>query len=243
MEPRKSRSAQHGFTLLEILAGLVIASVIIVTTTTLIRNVVFHFDRGVRSVNVAERLTLAVQRLAADFSSARFVLRATETGAAFAFIGEPAKIVFVAAGGIASGPQGEELVALSVETVGAGTRLVRRRAAWPGPGTRFEDLTLRDSVDMIEGDFDIAFAFGRAAPNGSLVWSDSWDGQGSLPRFVRLILRDRATGTEPLPRAVFVIRADAPRACAEPDAIPTCLIIVPGGPAPSAQPEIRRARG
>jgi len=53
-----------GFTLMEVLAALAIAFVIILATTGLIRNVAREFDRGTRGVNEAERLMLAVERLA-----------------------------------------------------------------------------------------------------------------------------------------------------------------------------------
>src|SRR6266478_9865839 len=120
----RSHAGRHGFTLVELLAALAIASVIIAATGALVHNVALYFDRGTRGVSEGERLVLAVERLAVDFGSARFVLQTTEAGTALAFTGEPAssgepaKIVFVGAGGIASGPQGEEVVNVTVEQEG-----------------------------------------------------------------------------------------------------------------------------
>ena len=78
-------------------------------SAALIRNVALFFDRGTRGVTEAERLMLAVERLAGDFGSARFVWRRTEDGsAAAAFAAEqasserPASIIFVGAGRAAS---------------------------------------------------------------------------------------------------------------------------------------------
>jgi len=48
-----------------------------------------------------------------------------------------------------------------VEEDGEVRRLVRRRANWPGPRTRFEDVTPQDPVVLIEGKLDISFVFGR----------------------------------------------------------------------------------
>src|SRR5204863_5187855 len=85
-----------GFTLVEVLAALAIASVIIMASAALIHNVALFFDRGTRAVTEAERMMLAVERVAGDFSSARFVSRRTERGTgAVAFAGEPSKISFV----------------------------------------------------------------------------------------------------------------------------------------------------
>jgi hypothetical protein len=122
-----------------------------------------------------------------------------------------------------AGPQGEEVVTLTVEPAGEMTRLVRRRAAWAGPRTRVEDISPQDAVVLVEGALDIAFIFGRVPQGGALAWTDSWIGQTTLPRFVRLILRDRATGSDLLGEADFVVRADAPPGCGRPAAAASCL--------------------
>ena len=113
MQRNRTRAGCDGFTLIEVLAALAIASVIIMASAALIHNVALFFDRGTRSVTEAERLMLAVERLAGDFSSARFVSRRTEQGtAAAAFAGEPAGIVFIGAGRAASGSLDDDLISL-----------------------------------------------------------------------------------------------------------------------------------
>ena len=84
-------SRESGFTLIEVLAALAITSVIIMSTAALMWNVTLFFDHGARSVSEADRLVLAEDRLAADFSGARFAQRLTASGGATAaFIGQPA---------------------------------------------------------------------------------------------------------------------------------------------------------
>jgi hypothetical protein len=237
-------NALDGFTLVEVLAAFAIGSVIIIASAALIRDVALHFDRGTRGVNEAERLMLAVERLSADFSSVRMAPRRTEAGTAIAFTGEqasgakPAKIVFVGAAGVASGPPGDEVVILTIEEDGDVMRLVRGRAAWPGPRTPFDDVMPQDPVILIEGKFDIAFVFARVTPEGAFTWHPSWSGEWTLPRFVRLILRDRVTGVDLLGEADFVVRADAPAACGRPNATVACLSAAPAqtGAADSGRP-------
>jgi prepilin-type N-terminal cleavage/methylation domain-containing protein len=224
-----ARSRQDGFTLLEVLAALAIASVILMATAALIHNVALYFDRGTQGVSDAERVILGVERLAADFDTTRFIVQKTPKGVATAFIGTPEKVVFVAASNTnrilqdeeASG--GEEIITLTIEREGELSRLIRRRAAWHGARTGLEDVTPQDAVLLIQGRFDASFGFAKSAPDGRISWSNSWIGQPALPRLVRLNLIDRATGTDLLAGNEFVIHSDASPACALPNARTACF--------------------
>jgi prepilin-type N-terminal cleavage/methylation domain-containing protein len=225
------RSAQlrDGFTLIEALAALAISSVIIVTTVTLIHTVAGNFDRGTRGVDAADGLTLALQRLASDFSAARYTVWTTQAGLALAFKAEradgekPAQILFVTERQSESESLTDEVVSLTIEQTDEATRLVRRRAVWTGPNMQIDHVSPQDAVVLLEGDLDISFLFGGITPGGGLVWSTAWVDATKLPRFVRLVLRDRATGANPVGEADFIIRADAPLACGRSDAGTDCL--------------------
>jgi prepilin-type N-terminal cleavage/methylation domain-containing protein len=225
MRSGRAYDGQRGFTLVEALAALAITSVIIGGTATLIHQVAFHFDRGARSMDRAEGLALASDRLAGDFGAARFVVWPDDHTAAFE--GGPANVSFISAAGVGAGlpgPRagGEELVTLTVEETDGVTRLVRRRAAWPGPRVHFGDLEPGDSVVLVEGKLDAAFAFAALGKDGKLAWSDAWTEKPTLPRLVRLTVHDRDTGADLLP-GEFLIHADAPSICAQDKADSGCL--------------------
>jgi hypothetical protein len=223
------------------LAALAISSVIIVATVELIDTVARNFDRGTNGIDSADRLMQAVQRLAEDFGSARFVVWRTETGPALAFSGEqaagakPARIVFVDGAGSASAAPADEVVSLTIERHGDMISLVRRRAPWTGPDMPIDRVSLHDPVVLLEGTLNLSFLFGHLDPGGALVWSAAWTGQTALPSFVRLIMRDQATGFSPVGEADFIVRADAPLACGRPDAGADCLSrLLPEARAPAA---------
>jgi prepilin-type N-terminal cleavage/methylation domain-containing protein len=234
-------SARAGFTLVEVLAAFAIGAVIIAACAALTHNVVLNFDRGTKTVDVAERFVLAIDRLSADFASARAVARRTEAGAALAFLGEPGggqtpgKILFVAAAPVAGAPPGDEVVMLTVEQDEKLMRLVRRRASWPGPVSRFEDVAPDNPVVLIEGKWSISFLFGRLTPERGLAWYSSWIGEAMLPRFVRLLVRD-SNGRDLLGEADFAIRANAPASCGRSDASVSCFTDAPAGVADVGRP-------
>jgi prepilin-type N-terminal cleavage/methylation domain-containing protein len=220
---------RDGFTLIEALAALAISSVIIVATVTLVHMVTGNFDRGTRGVDAADGLMLAVQRLASDFGAARYTVWTTQTGFAVAFKAEradgekPARIVFVSERRSESELPADEIVSLTIEQTDETTRLVRRHAAWTGPDMRIDHVSPHDAVVLLDGNLDISFVFGLFAPGRGLVWTTAWNGETTLPRFVRLVLRDRATGADLLGESDFIVRADAPLVCGRSDAGTDCL--------------------
>jgi prepilin-type N-terminal cleavage/methylation domain-containing protein len=234
---------QQGFTLIEVLAAFAISSVIIMATAALMHSVVLSFDRGTSRVNGAERLLLAADRLAADIGSARFIKLTTAGGPVAAFRGDPTKVMFVGAGIIDPGrrrndvgPPAEEIVSITVEHKGDTTEVIRRRGAWRGSRARFEDALLRDEVVLVEGLFDANFAFARANPDGTLAWSDNWTDPQSLPRLVKLNLRERVSGIDLFGGAEFIIHADAQASCARAGVGADCVL---GSGAASATPAKR----
>jgi len=227
--PTQARAQYRGFTLVEALAAFAVASVVMIGIGALVHNVGLAFDRGTGAVGRSERLLLAFERLAEDFAAVRFVQRQTEAGPEALFTATPptgdtpATLVFITAGGVLAGPSSEEVITLTLEQTDDVSRLIRRRAPWPGPQSRLEELTPHDAVVLLEGTFDAAFAFGRMMPDETLRWSDGWSGEFALPRVVRLALRDRRTGRDFGGDVAFVLRADAPLTCAEPELGPACL--------------------
>jgi hypothetical protein len=224
--------------------------VVLAAVAGLVHNVGLSFEAGTRGVGNAERLLAAVERIGADLAAARYVHRSGSGGdgavRAF-FAGGPRSVTFVSAAGVASGgpasgrsgvggPE-EEIVVIEVEEGTDAARLVRRRAPWLGPRTLGAEIRPRDPVVLLDGPLRISFAYA----DRSLAWTDRWAERADMPRFVRLVLRDRATGA-PLYAPDFEIRSDAPPACARAEATPACVPLPPSQQgAPSAAPSASSA--
>jgi general secretion pathway protein J len=240
MAGQRTQDRRQGFTLVEVLAAFAVASVVIVATAALMHNLVLTFDRGTGRVDAGERLLLAADRLAADIGAARFVLEATPAGKIAAFRGEPTRITLISAALIDPARQDDdpvrsEIVSVTARRLDDATELVRSRARWSDPRMRIEDAVLKDDVVLLAGRFDAAFTFARVAADGTLSWSSSWVAEHSLPRLVKLSLIERTSGVDLLGGAEFVLRADAPLACAHAGASPDCLAGAAQGQPPPPQ--------
>jgi general secretion pathway protein J len=253
LRSRAETGRRAGFTLVETLAALAVASSIIVGAAALTHHVAAHFDHGARGVNDAERFALAMERLSRDIGAASYVTleparalprpapppspgkKQGEPPASVAFEGDGKRLVFVTASSIGAQAALEEIVTLSVEPAGEGARLVRRRAPWLGPRAGLDAGQARDDVVLLEGRFDISFAYARVE-KGVARWTDIWRGESELPRLFRLDLRDPETGERLSPGAELLLRADAPAACASANAqcLPTAKKAPETPPSPRA---------
>jgi prepilin-type N-terminal cleavage/methylation domain-containing protein len=226
--------SSSGFTLIETLAALAIASVIILSAGELMHQSIFFFDHGTRAVDQGEQLALAVDCLRRDFAAARFIVqrkakiiaakdknvsKKEDEDVRAAFIGTaaselaPAKIIFITAGGRAAGPRGEEVVSISSQTDGGYTELVRRQIVWMGPRMRLEEVEPGGPVILLKGKFSISFSFSELTKRGRIVWHSQWSGDRGVPYSVRVNLNDSTDGSDLFPGMEFHIYADAPPVC------------------------------
>jgi prepilin-type N-terminal cleavage/methylation domain-containing protein len=233
-----TQSPRAGFSLIETLAALAISSTIILAIGSLVHQSVFFFDHGTRTIDETDALARGIDALAGDFAAARFVAEKTGPRRRAAFAGTPTNVLFIAGGGRAARPPGEEVVSLTIENGDAGaTELVRRRSAWPGPRQRIIDASPQDPVVLLKGTLSLSFSFSQRMPDGRLVWGTHWTGETGLPHSVRLNLLDTESGADLTAPPEFPLYADAPANCATGEAKCVSLAAKDAGtanpPAPS----------
>jgi len=240
------RLAKHirrrgGFSLIELLAAIAIGAVIIAAVAGLTYNVAFHFDRGTRVVGNTEQLVLAVDRLASDIGSARYTQFDTNRGVVAGFSGTQSRIVLIAAARVASRQTADDVIDFTIENGDKLSRIIRRRAPWTGPRMPMDKIDFQDTVTLLEGPYQIAVEYGYFASEEKITWVEKWDGEKTMPRFIRLNVRDRVTKDDVMSEMTFALRADAPNICAASDSNPSCLTGVPVASGTPVGPTANRA--
>ncbi|MBB4398895.1 prepilin-type N-terminal cleavage/methylation domain-containing protein [Bradyrhizobium sp. ERR14] len=204
------RDDRAGFTLVEALAALVVAGLVISVLATMASQWFPAWNRGINRVQRAEMLGLALRRIANDLSAAEFVPSNREQPQPL-FEGGELGVIFVSrAIGPNVGP-GLDIVQIGETANGPDLALVRSRTPFtplPVGVSLSETLHFSDRVVLLTPPFRLSFAYADA----SLAWWPDWHGVGRLPTAVRLTIHDRSRGGLAVMSRVVRIHVDAPAA-------------------------------
>lgn len=211
--PRPSRR-EAGFTLIEVLAGLVLASLILVSLNMAMSAVGKGTDHTRRSLGEQAELGAAVDVFGRDVARIAKIRRAAKPGdfAGYVFDGRSDAIVYPLREEAGLEDPGLYLVRLSVQRKNGQTSLLRERAPLPA---RDEGALpqWRDPVELLTGPYDIAFAY-RAQRSGVRDWNSSWQAAEAMPEQIRLTITNRATGRLRVPGFVQSLAVDSEVDCA-----------------------------
>lgn len=213
MRTRPSRG-DAGFTLVEVLAGLVLASLILVSLNMAMSAVGKGTDHTRRSLGEQAELGSAVDIFGRDVARIAKVRRPAKPGgfAGYVFDGRRDAIVYPLREQEGLSSPGLYLVRLSVQRKDGQTTLLRERAPLPAG----DDAALPqwgDGVALLTGPYDIDFAY-RAQRSGQREWNDSWQAAETMPEQIRLTITNRATGRLRVPGFVQSLAIDSEVDCA-----------------------------
>jgi len=146
-----------------------------------------NWRRGFDGLQRADLLSLGLERIVADVSSAEYVTPSGATPQPL-FYGEALSVTFVRS---ALGPDSSphlEVVRLTETVDDRGFAIVRTRAPFTPlpPGAGATQYAFADPVVLVRAPFRITFAY--AGPDR--VWVNSWGSKDQLPAGVRISVRD-----------------------------------------------------
>jgi general secretion pathway protein J len=164
-----------GFTLLETLAALAIASAAFAVIVDFSMRTLRNWHRGDQAMAAMEMITRGIGRLQTDLAVSLPVSVPGGDGAAVFFKGDANSLVFVAATGFGTGNRGVELIAVGGFKDGDDLALVRTRGPVANPQPE-----LRDPVVLMKGRMQVRFTYRDR--NG--VSKPTWIEQPELPASV-----------------------------------------------------------
>lgn len=214
MRRAAARARQAGFTLIEVLAALVLASMVLVSLNMAMTAVGKGSDHTRRSLGEQSELGAAVDIFGRDVARISKIRRPAKPGdfAGYVFDGRPDSIIYPLREEEGLTAPGLYLVRLSVKRKDGISTLLRERVPLPAA----ETTTLpkwRDPVVLLAGPYDIAFAY-RAQRTGQREWTGSWQATETMPEQIRLTVTNRDTGRLRVPGFVQSLAIDSEVDCA-----------------------------
>jgi prepilin-type N-terminal cleavage/methylation domain-containing protein len=210
----RSAGEENGFTLVEIIVGLLVSSLILLSLNFAMTEINRGSLRTQAAIGEQTSFATDLKVIADDLSRIERVPDDPVQPTRFEFAGRRSELRYVLAERPGNNRAGLYWVRLFVRDAASGIELVRERA----PYVRGEnDMDWRDEVVLLSGRFGAQFAY-RAAGAGFRGWSPQWQPANLLPGQVKLEIADLDTGRLRVPVFVQTLKIDAETACAGRDA-------------------------
>lgn len=224
-----NRSSQSGFTLIEVLAALALASLILVSLN-LAMTIIRQGSEGARVRLSGNAVLSTVAQVFSDDVAriAKIRRNGDDKSKGYWFEGSAQQMIYPLTEWAGVVRPGLYLVRLRV-TSDKVPQLIRDRSPLL-PGETFDGARQwRDPVVLLEGDYAIGFAY-RAPSNGLRDWADAWTAAGTMPEQISLTVTDRKTGRLAMPFLAQALRVDGEVECASEG--PDCSAAKPKGGQP-----------
>jgi general secretion pathway protein J len=200
-----------GFTLVEALIATLLMGVIMAALATVTAQWLPGWDRGIGRLQQVEAMAVGLDRLVNDVAAAEIVSTGDVKAPPF-FDGGGLSVTFVRTILNPNATRGLELVRIAGTSDERGPVVVRSTAAFAPGGAdagSADTVLFSNPVAMIRGPFSVAFSY--AGPDR--VWHDDWHQQPTLPRAVRVLLRDAVTSTTLAVSTATLVRVELPAMC------------------------------
>lgn len=215
--PQAVPNRESGFTLIEVLAALALASLVLVSLNLAMSAIERGVSKTQASLGRQSVLTSATDIFAQDVARIAKIRRGEKEGEGYLFEGSTRQMIYPLAEreGLTTG--GLYLVRLRVSQGKGRSQLIRERAPLPAGEAPDTGAKWQDAVVLLEGPYDIAFAY-RAQRSGARAWVESWSGSEAMPEQVRLTIGEPGTDRVRIPVLVQSLQIDTEVDCASPAA-------------------------
>jgi prepilin-type N-terminal cleavage/methylation domain-containing protein len=207
-----THNSEAGFTLLEILVGLLISSLIMVGLSLAVKTINTGFDSATRLIARTGTLTTGLHIVAGDISRIQRVFDNPEEPRRFLFTGERNEAVYILAERPGNNRHGLYWVRLLVRKTSDGQELVRMRAPYVSGAQDIAATEWTDEVALVQGGVGIGISY-RAPHAGIRSWANSWRARNMLPGQIRIEITDLRTGRLRVPTFVQTLEIAAEADC------------------------------
>ena len=207
-----SHRREAGFTLIEILVGLAISSLIMVGLSAAMRTIDMGWNRTTQSVERQGMLASAFHVLTGDIARIERAAVDGESGRGFLFAGTASEAIYVLAERPGNNRAGLYWVRLLVRERDGATELVRMRAPFVTGKYTVSTIAWSDDVVLMRGNIAVEMTY-RSPRAGLRNWSTKWPASNRLPEQIKIEITDRKTGLWLTPAMVLALAIDAEAAC------------------------------
>jgi general secretion pathway protein J len=205
-------SGQSGFTLFEILVGLLVSVLIMAGLTVAMRSMNVGWESTVDALGRQDLFANGFHIIAGDISRIERMPDKIENADRFLFSGSRSEAVFLLSERPASNQEGLYWIRMFVRSGDDGTELIRMRAPFEDKLQDLAGIAWRDEVVLLRGRFMIGFSY-RAPRGGFPEWTTSWEIRNRLPEQMRVEILDPATGQPLMPPLVQTLNNTAETEC------------------------------
>ena len=207
--------AEAGFTLLEILVGLFISSLILGGLSLAMGSINRGYEQTTAAIDRQGTITTGLEVFHQDISRIERVVDGPDNPTRFLFSGGPREMFYVLAERPGSNEDGLYWVRLAIVKASDGSDiLIRTRAAFSRPVPALATIGWKDEVVLIRGRLELGFTY-RNPRAGLRDWAGTWAAANMLPGQVRIEIIDTATGRARVPGFTATLKIAAEADCTD----------------------------
>lgn len=218
MTDYSSNNSEAGFTLLEILVGLLISSLILGGLSLAMGSINRGYEQTTKAIDRQGTIATGLEVFHQDISRIERFAEDPANPANFLFKGQPREMIYVLAERPGSNEAGLYWVRLSItKDSDGGDVLTRTRAPFTRPVPALASIAWTDEVLLIRGKVLLGFTY-RNPQAGLRNWAGTWAAANMLPAQIRIEIIDIATGRARVPGFTATLKIAAEAECADANA-------------------------